>query len=71
MCTGNRQSRTWQDNNTTNTTEDRWTRSRNDQKCVLGTDRVGHDKIITQLTQLRIDGQDLGMIKNVYWEQTE
>ena len=71
MCTGNRQSRTWQDNNTTNTAEDRWTRSRNDQKCVLGTHRVGHDEIITQLTQLRIDGQDLGMIKNVYWKQTE
>ena len=40
------------------------------KKCVLGTDRVGHDEIITQ-TQLKIDGQDLEMIKNVYWEQTE
>ena len=45
------------------------TRSRSDQKCVLGTYRVVHDEIITQ-TQLKIDGQDLGVIKNVYWEQT-
>ena len=38
---------------------------------IMAFDRVGHEKIITQITQLRIDGQDLGMIKNVYWEQTE
>ena len=41
------------------------------KKCVLGTDRVRHDEIVAQLTQLKIDGQDLGVIKNVYWEQTE
>ena len=29
-----------------------------------------HDKIITQLTQLKIDGKDLRVIKTMYWEQT-
>ena len=32
--------------------------------------RVRHDEIITQLTQLEIDGKDLRVIKNMYWEQT-
>ena len=33
-------------------------------------DRVRHDEIITQQEQLKIDGKDLGVIKNKYWEQT-
>ena len=27
-------------------------------------------EIITKLTQLKIDGKDLRIIKNMYWEQT-
>ena len=33
-------------------------------------DRVRHDEIIKELTKLRIDGKDLRIIKNMYWEQT-
>ena len=33
-------------------------------------DRLRHDKIITQLTQLKINGKDLPVIKNMCWEQT-
>ena len=33
-------------------------------------DRVCHDEIIKELTKLRIDGKDLRIIKNMYWEQT-
>ena len=33
-------------------------------------DKVWHDEIIRQLTQLKIDGKDLWVIKNMYWEQT-
>ncbi|GFO09466.1 DNA replication licensing factor mcm8 [Plakobranchus ocellatus] len=32
-------------------------------------DRVRHDEIIKQLTQLKIDGKDLRIIKNMYWDQ--
>ena len=32
--------------------------------------RVCHDEIIKELTKLRIDGKDLRLIKNMYWEQT-
>ena len=32
-------------------------------------DRVKHNEIMKQLTQLRIDGKDLRIIKNIYWEQ--
>ena len=32
--------------------------------------RVSHEEIITQLTQLKICGKDLRVIKNMYWEQT-
>ena len=32
-------------------------------------DRVGHEEIITILQQLNIDGKDLRIIKNIYWEQ--
>ena len=33
-------------------------------------DRVRHDETIKELTKLRIDGKDLRIIKNMYWEQT-
>ena len=33
-------------------------------------DRVRHDEIIKELRKLRIDGKDLRIIKNMYWEQT-
>ena len=33
-------------------------------------DRVRHDEKIKELTKLRIDGKDLRIIKNMYWEQT-
>ena len=33
-------------------------------------DRVRHVEIIKELTKLRIDGKDLRIIKNMYWEQT-
>ena len=33
-------------------------------------DRVRHDEIIKELTKLKIDGKDLRIIKNMYWEQT-
>ena len=33
-------------------------------------DRARHDEIIIQQTQFKIDGKDLQMIKNMYWEQT-
>ena len=32
-------------------------------------DRVRHEEIITILQQLNIDGKDLRIIKNIYWEQ--
>ncbi|GFN99673.1 serine/threonine-protein phosphatase 6 regulatory ankyrin repeat subunit b [Plakobranchus ocellatus] len=32
-------------------------------------DRVRHDEIIKQLTQLKIDGKDFRIIKNMYWDQ--
>ena len=38
--------------------------------CAEAFDRVQHDEIIRQLTQLKIDGKDLCVIKNMYWEQT-
>ena len=33
-------------------------------------DRVRHDEIIKELTKLKMDGKDLRIIKNMYWEQT-
>ena len=33
-------------------------------------DRVRHDEIIKELSKLKIDGKDLRIIKNMYWEQT-
>ena len=33
-------------------------------------DKVRLDEIITQLTQLKIDGKDIRVIKDMYWEQT-
>ena len=33
-------------------------------------DKVRHDKIIDMLEVLNIDGKDLRIIKNMYWEQT-
>ena len=33
-------------------------------------DRVCHNEIIKELTKLKIDGKDLRIIKNMYWEQT-
>ena len=33
-------------------------------------DRVQHMEIIKQLQKLHVDGKDLRMIKNIYWEQT-
>ena len=33
-------------------------------------DRVRHDEIVTQLTQLKIDGKVLRVIKNIHCEQT-
>ena len=33
-------------------------------------DRVRHHEIIKELTKLKIDGKDLRIIKNMYWEQT-
>ncbi|GFR89803.1 endonuclease-reverse transcriptase [Elysia marginata] len=33
-------------------------------------DRVRHDEIMKDLTQIKIDGKDLRVIKNIYWEQT-
>ena len=33
-------------------------------------DRVRHDEIIKELTKSKIDGKDLRIIKNMYWEQT-
>ena len=33
-------------------------------------DRVRHDEIIKELRKLKIDGKDLRIIKNMYWEQT-
>ena len=38
--------------------------------CTEAFDRVQHDEIIRQLTQLKIDGKNLRVIKNMYWEQT-
>ena len=38
--------------------------------CTEAFDRVQHDEIIRQLTQLKIDGKDLWVIKIMYWEQT-
>ena len=32
-------------------------------------DRVKNNEIMDQLTQLKIDGKDLRIIKNMYWEQ--
>ncbi|GFS21892.1 LINE-1 reverse transcriptase [Elysia marginata] len=32
-------------------------------------DRVRHDEIMKNLTQIKIDGKDLRVIKNIYWEQ--
>ena len=32
-------------------------------------DRVRHDELVRQLTQLKVDGKDLRIIKNMYWEQ--
>ena len=32
-------------------------------------DRDRHDELIRQLTQLKVDGKDLRIIKNMYWEQ--
>ncbi|GFR64660.1 LINE-1 retrotransposable element ORF2 protein [Elysia marginata] len=32
-------------------------------------DRVRHDEIMKDLTQIKIDGKDLTVIKNIYWEQ--
>ncbi|GFS21672.1 RNA-directed DNA polymerase from mobile element jockey-like [Elysia marginata] len=33
-------------------------------------DRVRHDEIMKDLTQIKIDGKDLRVIKNIYWEKT-
>ncbi|GFR74690.1 endonuclease-reverse transcriptase [Elysia marginata] len=33
-------------------------------------DRVRHNEIMKDLTQIKIDGKDLRVIKNIYWEQT-
>ena len=33
-------------------------------------DGVRHNEIIKELTKLKIDGKDLRIIKNMYWEQT-
>ncbi|GFS13084.1 LINE-1 reverse transcriptase [Elysia marginata] len=33
-------------------------------------DRVRHDEIMKDLTQIKIDGKDLRVIRNIYWEQT-
>ena len=33
-------------------------------------DRVRHDEIIKEQTKLKINGKDLRIIKNMYWEQT-
>ena len=33
-------------------------------------DRVQHMEIIKQLQKLHVDGKDLRIIKNIYWEQT-
>ena len=33
-------------------------------------DRVKHDELWKQLTQLRVDRKDLRVMKNMYWEQT-
>ncbi|GFS26513.1 retrovirus-related Pol polyprotein LINE-1 [Elysia marginata] len=33
-------------------------------------DRVRHDEIMKDLTQIKIDGKDLRVIKNINWEQT-
>ena len=38
--------------------------------CTEAFDRAQHDEIIRQLTQLKIDGKDLWVIRNIYWEQT-
>ena len=32
--------------------------------------RVRHNEIIKELTKLKIDGKDLRIVKNMYWEQT-
>ena len=32
-------------------------------------DRVRHDELVRQLLQLKVDGKDLRIIKNMYWEQ--
>ena len=32
--------------------------------------KIRQDEIITQLTQLKINGKDLPPIENLYWEQT-
>ena len=32
-------------------------------------DQVRHDELVRQLTQLKVDGKDLRIIKNMYWEQ--
>jgi len=32
-------------------------------------DRVRHDELVRQLTQLKVDGKDLRIITNMYWEQ--
>ena len=33
-------------------------------------DRVYHEKLIEALKDLEVDGKDLMLIKNLYWEQT-
>ena len=33
-------------------------------------DRVKHDELLKQLKQLWVDGKDLRVMKNMYWEQT-
>ena len=37
--------------------------------CTKAFDRVKHDELLKQLKQLRVDGKDLRLIKNMYWEQ--
>ena len=38
--------------------------------CTKAFDRVRLDEIITQLAQLKIDGKDLQVYKNMYWAKT-
>ena len=37
--------------------------------CTKAYDLVRHDETITQLTELKLDGKNLQVIKNLYWEQ--